>query len=115
MHMESVFLYDLLSGFSRALGLAYHDLRGHNVRVAYLTQLLANFCEMEPQERKYLLVATMLHEIGTIPKKNGLTNIVFEKKIIALQAGLFAGLQNCPKLFAIWCCCAKLRGRPWAP
>jgi len=26
MHMESVFLYDLLSGFSRALGLAYHDL-----------------------------------------------------------------------------------------
>jgi len=110
MHMESVFLYDLLSGFSRALGLAYHDLRGHNVRVAYLTQLLANFCEMEPQERKYLLVATMLHEIGTIPKKNGLTNIVFEKEDYCIAGWAFCRTAKLPEAV---CNMVLLRKTPW--
>ena len=65
--MESVRLYSLLSGFSRALGLVCKKLTEHNLRVAYLAQVLAGHCGLDHQERKYLLIASMLHEIGSIP------------------------------------------------
>ena len=45
--MESVYLYSLLAGFSRALGLVCYDLTGHNLRVAYLAQVLAEHCGMD--------------------------------------------------------------------
>ena len=82
--MESVRLYSLLSGFSRALGLVCKKLTEHNLRVAYLAQVLAGHCGLDHQERKYLLIASMLHEIGTIPLKDGLANFVFEKEVFAI-------------------------------
>ena len=87
--MESVRLYSLLSGFSRALGLVCKKLTEHNLRVAYLAQVLAGHCGLDHQERKYLLIASMLHEIGTIPLKDGLANFVFEKEDYCVAGWVF--------------------------
>lgn len=92
------------------MGLAYTDLRAHNVRVAYLAQLLATFCGISYQERKYLLIATMLHEIGTIPKNNGLTNIVFEKEDYCIAGWVFCRTAKLPEDV---CNMVLLRKTPW--
>jgi len=75
--MRSIHLVDLLMGFSRALELVKPNLNAHNVRVAYLAQRLANGCAIDRQEKKHLLIASMLHEIGTIPMEMG-TGLMWE-------------------------------------
>ena len=108
--MESVYLYSLLAGFSRALGLVCYELTGHNLRVAYLAQVLAEHCGMEHQERKYLLIACMLHEIGTIPLKNGLVNFVFEKEDYCVAGWVFCRTAKLPEDV---CNMVLLRKTPW--
>lgn len=108
--MESVNLYSLLSGFSRALGLVCHELTEHNLRVAYLAQVLAEHCGMEHQERKYLLIACMLHEIGTIPLNNALVNVVFEKEDYCVAGWVFCRTAKLPEDV---CNMVLLRKTPW--
>lgn len=78
--MRSIHLVDLLMGFSRALDLVKPRLSAHNMRVAYLAQKLAKLCGFERQERKYLLIASMLHEIGTIPMETDSGHLVWGQK-----------------------------------
>ena len=108
--MESVHLYSLLSGFSRALGLVCHELTEHNLRVAYLAQVLAQQCGLDHQERKFLLIASMLHEIGTIPMKDGLANFVFEKEDYCVAGWVFCRTAKLPEGV---CNMVLLRKTPW--
>ncbi|HZF62654.1 MAG TPA: HD domain-containing phosphohydrolase [Desulfovibrio sp.] len=108
--MESVHLYSLLSGFSRALGLVCQELTEHNLRVAYLAQVLAEHCGLDHQERKYLLIASMLHEIGTIPLKDSLTNFVFEKEDYCVAGWVFCRTAKLPEDV---CNMVLLRKTPW--
>ena len=108
--MESVRLYSLLSGFSRALGLVCKKLTEHNLRVAYLAQVLAGHCGLDHQERKYLLIASMLHEIGTIPLKDALTNFVFEKEDYCVAGWVFCRTAKLPEDV---CNMVLLRKTPW--
>ena len=108
--MESVHLYSLLSGFSRALGLVCQELTEHNLRVAYLAQVLAEHCGLDHQERKYLLIASMLHEIGTIPLKDALTNLVFEKEDYCVAGWVFCRTAKLPEDV---CNMVLLRKTPW--
>jgi HD-GYP domain len=108
--MESVRLYSLLSGFSRALGLVCKKLTEHNLRVAYLAQVLAGHCGLDHQERKYLLIASMLHEIGTIPLKDGLANFVFEKEDYCVAGWVFCRTAKLPEDV---CNMVLLRKTPW--
>ena len=109
--MESVHLYSLLSGFSRALGLVCQELTEHNLRVAYLAQVLAGRCGIvDHQDRKYLLIASMLHEIGTIPLKNGLVNFVFEKEDYCVAGWVFCRTAKLPDDV---CNMVLLRKTPW--
>lgn len=79
--------------------------------MAYLAQVLAEHCGLDHQERKYLLIASMLHEIGTIPLKDALTNLVFEKEDYCVAGWVFAELPNFLKMFATWFCSEKLHGK----
>ena len=108
--MESVHLYSLLSGFSQALGLVCQELAEHNLRVAYLAQVLAEHCGLDHQERKYLLIASMLHEIGTIPLKDALTNFVFEKEDYCVAGWVFCRTAKLPEDV---CNMVLLRKTPW--
>ena len=76
--MRSIRLFDLLMGFSRALDMVSPVLAGHHLRVAFLGQALAERLRLSHSTRKYMLMASMLHDIGAIPLKSDTRDLIFE-------------------------------------
>ena len=76
--MRSIRLFDLLMGFSRALDMVSPVLAGHHLRVAFLGQALAERLRLSRTTRKYMLMASMLHDIGAIPLKSDTRDLIFE-------------------------------------
>ena len=76
--MRSIRLFDLLMGFSRALDMVSPVLAGHHLRVAFLGQALAERLRLSHSTRKYMLMASMLHDIGAIPLKSDTSDLIFE-------------------------------------
>ena len=76
--MRSSRLFDLLMGFSRALDMVSPVLAGHHLRVAFLGQALAERLRLSHSTRKYMLMASMLHDIGAIPLKSDTRDLIFE-------------------------------------
>ena len=76
--MRSLSLFDLLMGFSRALDMVSPVLAGHHLRVAFLGQALAERLRLSRTARKYMLMASMLHDIGAIPLKSDTRDLIFE-------------------------------------
>ena len=103
--MRSIRLFDLLMGFSRALDMVSPVLAGHHLRVAFLSQALAEHLRLSRTTRKYMLMASMLHDIGAIPLKSDTRDLIFEHNRLctAALAGLFAKQPACPARYAIWC------------
>ena len=77
--MRTILLFDLLKGFSRALDLVSPSLAGHHLRVALLSQLLAERMRLPHSTRKYMLMASMLHDIGAVPLKSDTSDLIFER------------------------------------
>ena len=86
--MRSIRLFDLLMGFSRALDMVSPVLAGHHLRVAFLAQALAERLRLSHSTRKYMLMASMLHDIGAIPLKSDTRDLIFEhNKALHCRAG----------------------------
>ena len=86
--MRSIRLFDLLMGFSRALDMVSPVLAGHHLRVAFLSQALAERLRLSRTTRKYMLMASMLHDIGAIPLKSDTRDLIFEhNKALHCRAG----------------------------
>lgn len=86
--MRSIRLFDLLMGFSRALDMVSPVLAGHHLRVAFLGQVLAERLHLSRTTRKYMLMASMLHDIGAIPLKSDTRDLIFEhNKALHCRAG----------------------------
>ena len=86
--MRSIRLFDLLMGFSRALDMVSPVLAGHHLRVAFLSQALAERLRLSCATRKYMLMASMLHDIGAIPLKSDTRDLIFEhNKALHCRAG----------------------------
>ena len=86
--MRSIRLFDLLMGFSRALDMVSPVLAGHHLRVAFLSQALAEHLRLSHTTRKYMLMASMLHDIGAIPLKSETRDLIFEhNKALHCRAG----------------------------
>ncbi|MTJ92852.1 MAG: HD domain-containing protein [Desulfovibrio sp.] len=86
--MRSIRLFDLLMGFSRALDMVSPVLAGHHLRVAFLAQALAERLQLSHATRKYMLMASMLHDIGAIPLKSDTRDLIFEhNKALHCRAG----------------------------
>lgn len=86
--MHSIRLFDLLMGFSRALDMVSPVLAGHHLRVAFLSQALAERLRLSGAMRKYMLMASMLHDIGAIPLKSDTRDLIFEhNKALHCRAG----------------------------
>ena len=77
--MRTILLFDLLKGFSRALDMVSPSLAGHHLRVALLSQLLAERMRLPQSTRKYMLMASMLHDIGAVPLKSDTSDLIFER------------------------------------
>lgn len=76
--MRAIRLFDLLMGFSAALDMVTPALAGHHARVAYLSVMLAQKAGMGMATRTQLLLAAMLHDIGTVPLKTDTRDLIFE-------------------------------------
>ncbi len=86
--MRSIRLFDLLMGFSRALDMLTPQLAGHHLRVAFLSQIFAERLRLPRSTRKYMLMASMLHDIGAVPLKSDTRDLIFERnKILHCRAG----------------------------
>lgn len=86
--MRSIRLFDLLMGFSRALDMVSPVLAGHHLRVTFLAQALAQRMRLSLSTRKYMLMASMLHDIGAIPLKSDTRDLIFEhNKALHCRAG----------------------------
>ena len=86
--MRSIRLFDLLMGFSRALDMVSPVLAGHHLRVAFLSQALAEHLRLSHTTRKYMLMASMLHDIGAIPLKSETRDLIFKyNKALHCRAG----------------------------
>ena len=86
--MRSIRLFDLLMGFSRALDMVTPVLAGHHLRVAFLSQIIAERLRLSACSRRYMLMASMLHDIGAIPLKSETKDLVFERnKALHCRAG----------------------------
>jgi len=86
--MRSIRLFDLLMGFSRALDMVTPVLAGHHLRVAFLSQIIAERLRLSASSRRYMLMASMLHDIGAIPLKSETKDLVFEhNKALHCRAG----------------------------
>lgn len=86
--MRSIRLFDLLMGFSRALDLVTPLLAGHHLRVAFLSQIIAERMRIPRGTRKYMLMASMLHDIGAVPLKSDTRDLIFERnKALHCRAG----------------------------
>lgn len=86
--MRSIRLFDLLMGFSRALDMVTPILAGHHLRVAFLGQILAERMRIPRSTRKYMLMASMLHDIGAVPLKSDTRDLIFERnKALHCRAG----------------------------
>lgn len=86
--MRSIRLFDLLMGFSRALDMVTPLLAGHHLRVAFLSQVIAERMRLPRTTRKYMLMASMLHDIGAVPLKSDTRDLIFERnKALHCRAG----------------------------
>lgn len=86
--MRSIRLFDLLMGFSRALDIVTPLLAGHHLRVAFLSQVIAERMRVSRATRKYMLMASMLHDIGAVPLKSDTRDLIFERnKALHCRAG----------------------------
>lgn len=86
--MRSIRLFDLLMGFSRALDLVTPLLAGHHLRVAFLSQIIAERMRLPRTTRKHMLMASMLHDIGAVPLKSDTRDLIFERnKALHCRAG----------------------------
>ena len=86
--MRSIRLFDLLMGFSRALDMVTPLLAGHHLRVAFLSQVIAERMRISRTTRKYMLMASMLHDIGAVPLKSDTRDLIFERnKALHCRAG----------------------------
>ena len=86
--MRSIRLFDLLMGFSRALDIVTPLLAGHHLRVAFLSQVIAERMRLPRTTRKYMLMASMLHDIGAVPLKSDTRDLIFERnKALHCRAG----------------------------
>ena len=77
--MQTVKIFDLLLGFTKALGFVRPITASHNLRVAYFAHLLASTCNFSNAERVNLLVASMLHDVGAVPLKIETQNFIFDR------------------------------------
>jgi len=77
--MHTVKIFDLLLGFTKALGFVRPITASHNLRVAYFAHLLASDCNFSKSERVNLLVASILHDVGAIPLKIETQNFIFDR------------------------------------
>lgn len=86
--MRSIRLFDLLMGFSSALDMVTPLLAGHHLRVAFLSQVLAERMGISRSTRIYMLMASMLHDIGAVPLKSDTRDLIFENnKALHCRAG----------------------------
>ena len=110
--MHTVKIFDLLLGFTKALGFVRPITASHNLRVAYFAHVLASDCNFSKSERVNLLVASILHDVGAIPLKIETQNFIFDRD---KQNYCRAGWVFCKsaKLNDSICRMVLLRNTPW--
>lgn len=91
-------LYDLILAFANALDQVHPALTGHHRRVGFLLDRLADRLGLSPEERERHFLAGILHDVGVIPLKTNVEDLVFEReRYLHPQAG-YLFLQSCPTL-----------------
>lgn len=91
-------LYDLILAFANALDQVHPALTGHHRRVGFLLDRLADRLDLSPEERERHFLAGILHDVGVIPLKTNVDDLVFEReRYLHPQAG-YLFLQSCPTL-----------------
>lgn len=98
-HMQlRVKLFDLVMAFSHALDQVHPALAGHHMRVGFLLDNLADRLNLLPDARHKVFLAGVLHDVGVIPLKTSVDDLVFERdrQLHARAGWLF--LKDCPPL-----------------
>ncbi|SHG69984.1 HD domain-containing protein [Thermosyntropha lipolytica DSM 11003] len=74
-------LLDVLLGFSEALDLVDHSLANHHMQVAYIAFSLADRLGFSLDEKKQMVMAGALHDIGALSAQERILALKFEDSI----------------------------------
>lgn len=91
-------LIDLVIAFSSALDLVSRTVADHHIKVGYLATRLAERLGVCEGNRGELLLAALLHDVGAMPLKLKLEDLVFEQEMEAHALAGWALIGSCPRL-----------------
>ncbi|WP_244871484.1 HD-GYP domain-containing protein [Orenia marismortui] len=87
-------LYDLLFSISNITDMVNSNLNNHHEQVAYISFRIAQELELEEEEKKKLVLAASIHDIGAFSIKSRLKTLNFESNNIFEHAEAGAYLVN---------------------
>ncbi len=77
--MAKVTHLDMISGLSTAVDLVYPALHGHHRRTAFIAAQIAAALALKPAERRTVILAAMMHDVGALSLAERIETLQFEE------------------------------------